>query len=84
MRWYRKAAEQGNDDAQYELGRAYYYGNGVEEDDAEAVKWYKKAAEQGNSDAADMLENIDIEYDIDDDDVSRRLQHRSELVRRAS
>ena len=51
VKWYTKAAEQGDADAQYKLGRCYYEGKGVEEDKEEAVKWYTKAAEQGNADA---------------------------------
>ena len=41
-------AEQGNADAQFNLGLMYYNGRGVKQDDFEAVKWYRKAAEQGN------------------------------------
>ena len=48
---WRKAAEQGDAEAQYELGHCYHYGYGVTEDKAEAVKWWRKAAEQGNSEA---------------------------------
>ena len=51
VRWYRKAAEQGNGGAMYKLGECYKYGRGVEEDYDEAVRWYRKAAEQGNADA---------------------------------
>ena len=40
-------AEQGNADAQYNLGVMYYNGRGVRQDYAEAVKWYRQAAEQG-------------------------------------
>jgi uncharacterized protein len=40
-------AEQGDANAQFKLGLMYYNGEGVPEDDAEAVKWYRKAAEQG-------------------------------------
>ena len=47
VKWYRKAAEQGNVSAQWMLGRMYAKGEGVVENDAEAVKWYRKAAEQG-------------------------------------
>ena len=49
VKWYRKAAEQGNAAAQYRLGFAYQYGSGVEKDLAEAVKWYRKAADQGDT-----------------------------------
>lgn len=40
-------AEQGNSDAQFDLGSAYDVGTRVPKDDAKAVYWYKKAAEQG-------------------------------------
>ena len=33
----------------------YQYGNGVPENDAEAVKWYRLAAEQGNAIAQSSL-----------------------------
>jgi len=39
--WYRLAAEQGDADAQYNLGIMYRNGNGVPENDAEAVSWYR-------------------------------------------
>lgn len=47
MKWYRKAAEQGNADGQFELGRCYANGQGAARDKVEAVKWFRKAAEQG-------------------------------------
>ena len=49
VKWYRKAAEQGNADGQYNLGDMYANGSGVVKDEAEAVKWYRKSAEQGNA-----------------------------------
>jgi len=48
-KWYRKAAEQGHDEAQYKLGSMYDRGEGVTQDFAEAIKWYRRSAEQGNS-----------------------------------
>ena len=47
VKWYRIAAEQGNVDAQINMGNAYSRGQGVEQDDAKAMAWYLKAAEQG-------------------------------------
>ena len=44
---WRPLAEQGNADAQYNLGVMYDNGQGVPQDYAEAVKWYRLAAEQG-------------------------------------
>ena len=43
----RKAAEQGDAAAQYNLGVMYKKGAGVPEDDSEAVKWCRRAAKQG-------------------------------------
>ena len=39
-RWYRKAAEQGLAEAQYDLGGMYDIGAGVPHDDADAFRWY--------------------------------------------
>jgi TPR repeat protein len=47
--WYRKAAEQGDAGAQYNLGLCHEIGRGVAQDEAEAVSWYAKAAEQGHA-----------------------------------
>ena len=44
-------AEQGDADAQYNLGLMYANGRGVLKDDAEAVRWYRLAAEQGHAGA---------------------------------
>jgi len=48
---FRRAAEQGDAEAQCELAVCYFLGLGVPCDRAEAVKWYHKAAEQGNAQA---------------------------------
>jgi TPR repeat protein len=48
---YRKEAEQGHAEGQAELGECYFYGRGVTEDAAEAVRWLRKAAERGDSEA---------------------------------
>ena len=47
----RQAAEQGDVEAQFQLGGMYSRGEGVPEDDREAVKWYRKAAEQEHASA---------------------------------
>ncbi|MCD7798298.1 MAG: SEL1-like repeat protein, partial [Akkermansiaceae bacterium] len=39
-----RKAEQGDAEAQYELGVCYFKGEGVEKDEKEAVRWYRKAA----------------------------------------
>ena len=57
---WKPLAEQGNADAQYNLGVMYDTGTGVLKDDKEAVKWYLKAAEQGMADAQG---NLGVMYD---------------------
>ena len=49
VKWYRKAADQGDAIAQFNLGWMYDEGRGVSKDDAEAVRWYRKAADQGHA-----------------------------------
>ena len=53
------AAEQGNAEAQFDLGNCYCKGEGVEQDKAEAVKWYRKAAEQDFDLAITALERLE-------------------------
>lgn len=45
MKWYRKAADGGDPDAQAVLGQEYKDGEGVEQDYQLAAKWFRKAAE---------------------------------------
>src|SRR5258705_13220556 len=49
MKWYRRAAENGNAEGQVRLGTLYEYGEGVTGDGAEAAHWYRRAADQGNA-----------------------------------
>jgi pilus assembly protein CpaF len=53
--WFRNAADQGNGDAQDNLGWLYENGWGVAKDYAEAMRWYRRAADQGNSNAQNNL-----------------------------
>lgn len=46
VKWYLKAAEEGDADAQVSLADMYFV-----ENDTEAVKWYRKATRQGNAEA---------------------------------
>ena len=63
-------AEQGDASAQFNLGMMYDNGQGVKQDDVEAVKWYRQAAEQG---FADAQLNLGVMYDegqgVKQDDV---------------
>jgi tetratricopeptide (TPR) repeat protein len=62
-KWYRKAAEQGDVNAQFSLATLYDYGEGVTQDYKEAAKWYRKAAEQGDDGAQ---YNLGVMYDQGD------------------
>lgn len=43
VRLYREAADQGDSLAQYRLGMAYKQGDGIEQDNEEAVHWFQEA-----------------------------------------
>lgn len=51
-------AEDGDANAQLNLGRCYYFGNGVSKDYVKAFEWTKKAAEQGHYVAQYNLANM--------------------------
>jgi hypothetical protein len=46
---WRAAADEGFILAQHALGNAYFTGQGVPQNDAEALHWFRKAAEQGDA-----------------------------------
>ena len=48
---FKTLAEQGDADAQSNLGVLYYKGQGVPKDYKEAARWFRKTAEQGQADA---------------------------------
>ncbi len=50
-----RLAEEGDADAQCNLGYAYEHGQGVTQDYVVAVRWYRRAAEQGHAEAQFQL-----------------------------
>ena len=48
VNWYRKAAEQGNASAQFNLGVRYANGRGVPKDDELAYFWWLLSSARGN------------------------------------
>lgn len=56
--WYRKAAENGNERAQYLLGYCYENGIGVSKDADMAKQWYKEASKRQNAEAIKALKNM--------------------------
>lgn len=53
--WYRRAANQGGIEAQYNLGLMYLYGRGIRQDKEEAYYWFSLAAKPGLSQARNEL-----------------------------
>lgn len=43
-----KAAKRGDPEAQFQLGQQYDFGQGIEQNDSQALLWYRRAAEQGH------------------------------------
>jgi localization factor PodJL len=64
--WFRKAADRGVADSQFNLGILYARGIGVEQNLAESFKWFSLAAAQGDADSAHKR-----------DDVAKRLDAQS-------
>ena len=66
IQWFRRAAEQGEADAQFNLGRLYASevdgmykkGRAAPADDAQAFKWYRLSAEQGHTQAQVRLAQL--------------------------
>ena len=58
VRWFRRAADQGNVTAQNNLGVMYANGQGVPQDYAQAARWYRRAAEGGSATAQNNLGNV--------------------------
>jgi len=50
-----KAAEQGDANAQFNVGRSYFTGQMVTQNYTKAVEWFGKAATQGHAEAKDWL-----------------------------
>jgi hypothetical protein len=55
VRYFKKAAEQGLAEAQFNLSILYHTGDGVAQDRSEGLKWLIKAAEQGPAEAQHQL-----------------------------
>lgn len=47
LKLYRRAAEQGVVEAQYNIGLMHMAGEGTPKDDGEAARWFQRAAETG-------------------------------------
>ena len=68
---FRNFADQNVAEAQFYIGRMYANGEGVFEDEAEAVRWHRLAAEQGHASAQAYL---GIVYTNDQSETERYLE----------
>jgi TPR repeat protein len=60
VKWYRRAAEQGDAAAQLNLGQCFEAGLGVAKDLIEAVRWYRTAADQKLPAALQALQRLGL------------------------
>jgi uncharacterized protein len=58
VKWYRKAAEQGDASAQYNLGLMYYNGEGVPPNNILAYAWISLPAISGDKNKVDARDSI--------------------------
>ena len=55
--WYRKAAEQGDEGAQHNLGAMYGRGEGATQDFVKSYAWYSVAAANGSKQSSEARDN---------------------------
>jgi hypothetical protein len=58
LKWFQRAADQGNPKAQDRIALMYYYGQGVPQDYAQAAHWYQLAAQGGDYHARLQLSDM--------------------------
>jgi TPR repeat protein len=77
LKWWRKAAEQGQPSAQFNLGQTLLEGKSVTKDLVEAYKWFSLAAEQGDRDARRTRDALAVE--LEPADVAEGLRRAREF-----
>ena len=58
IRWLTASADQGNQFAQYALGKLYFYDGDVPRDKEKSLYWLRLSAAQGNIYAQYLIDNI--------------------------
>ncbi|MDZ7737401.1 MAG: tetratricopeptide repeat protein [Gammaproteobacteria bacterium] len=76
MTWYRRAAEQGEPQSQYNLGVLLSEGRGAPRDDGAAAEWFRRAAEQGDPNAQFALAGSYFEGRGVDEDMQQGMHWR--------
>ena len=62
VEWYKKSAEEGYDWGMYNLATCYRDGEGVQEDQKQAIAWFQKAYELHGDAAGDAANGIGLIY----------------------
>jgi TPR repeat protein len=66
VKWYRLAAEQGNSNAQLNLGIIYEYGLGLPQNNLMAHAWYQMAANNGYKQAFEYMADRAAQMNTED------------------
>lgn len=82
--YYRKAAAQGNADAEFGLGRMYLTGEGVKRDVAEARTWILRAAERSHVLATAVIAQAYMKGELGIADNERQSETAYKWIRRAA
>jgi len=69
----RQAAEQGNADAQLEMGILYEFGYNMPKNNVTALAWYLRSAEQGNALAVKRRDQLKSHMKPDEIDAADKL-----------
>ena len=59
IRWYERAADQGEAMAMFNLGNLYRKGYGVSQDESKARALFRRAVDRGNRQAKQVLKRMD-------------------------
>ena len=76
-KWFEKAANQGDREAQFFLGKMYWGGEGIRRNDEQATKWFRRAAAQGDVQAQQALAILDSASDRIDENLARQARSHS-------
>lgn len=82
--YFRKAAEQGNADGEYGLGRMYTSGEGVKRDIQEGRRWILKAAQRGHVLATAVIAQAYIRGELGITESERASETAHQWIRRAA
>ena len=74
--YWRPLAEDGNAEAQYDLGIMYLNGQGVKQDIAEAIKWFSISRDAHFAAAVTAMDQLETSAKLNPGDLSEGLKRR--------